>query len=196
MKKLMLAFVFSAFMVTGCGMGGMGFKRAYQGFQAEQVGANNKLETCSNPTVQPFSNKISRVEVMEYLTKNGYQYIGESQFGGVSTDFDPVVGWGQSDAVKFGRELGACLILYSEDFSHQGSMDMPVTTPVSATATVYGPAGISTATAYGTQTSYQSFNFPVNGFIAIYAVKVKPGVKPMQECKPSLGLSNCNPTLP
>ena len=196
MKNLVFTALVATFLLVGCGLGGDGFKRAYKGYTPQQLAGRPNIETCSSPVVQKMGAGVSKTEIMDYLTKNGYQYIGESNFGGLTKDYDPVWGWDEKDAIKHGQELGACIVLYAQDFKKTNTVSVPVTTPTTATATAYTPSGTVTARAYGTQTDYIPMNMPVHGFVAIYGVKVKKGVKPIQECTTTLGVTECNNQLP
>jgi len=203
MKKLFPLCLAAAFL-SGCGMGGPGFKRAYDGYSASIVSANSNLETCTEPQVIPFNPAMPKSEIMDYLTKNGYQVIGSSNFNGIERKTDPVTGWDQKDAVKLGRELGACLILYAENYKGTSTMVVPITTPTTSTTnmsgTLFGAGGMSsysgTATTSGTETTYMPLSLPVYSFATYYAVKVKPKVKPIQKCSTTLGVTDCDVRLP
>ncbi len=171
MSKGFLLFLVS-FLLSGCANG---FSKYYNGATAEQIRAVPGATPCQTPVVAALPGDDAG-EIKRKLFEEGYNVIGYSHFtSGMGENSD--------HALAQGKKLGACLVLYGARHSHTSSGAVPIITPTTSTTTHSGsisgagaPIGYSgTSTTYGSTTTMMPYSVNVYEYLAVYAVKTRPG---------------------
>ena len=112
MKKLLLITIIAFLYVSiiGCVSS---FKTSYKCLNREQIdmikNSSDRIITCEEPSLRPLPSVDAPV-LSKTLFEEGYIYIGKSYFNDTNTD-------GQKDAFDFGKELGACVVIYGKAYT-------------------------------------------------------------------------------
>jgi hypothetical protein len=170
MKKILLLF-WVMLIGSGCASG---FSQFYDGESAEEIAANSDYRKCTRPELKNLPDK-SYDELENDLYEQGYWIIGYSSFNGSMTE-------GPNNALEQGKALGACWVLYGQEYTGSSSGVIPITTPTTSTTThtgtIYGSGGSGsysgTSTTYGTRTTYMPYTVHRADYTAVYAVRIQP----------------------
>ncbi len=142
MKKTAVIFAL-ALMCVSCAPNG--FHEYYRGLDRASAMLRPGMSVCETPLVDTMPNlNLHDLELKMY--ESGYGLLGSAAWAGTARETD-------ADALDQGKEIGACLVLWSADFSHveSGVSAVPVYVP--------GPTVASYRKAYynGRPYYYRSF---------------------------------------
>jgi membrane-associated protease RseP (regulator of RpoE activity) len=184
MRKLLVGWTLSAFLLGGCALTGFheeavnnytNFYRAELGATPDAIAAMRLRPATGSPQVVPVA-KWDTSDASVYA-RQGYVLIGSSGFTSGRPESD-------QDAIAQGISVGADLVvILAPEYQGTVTAKIPVTTPTATTsytngtATAYGPGGPvmaygnSTTTTYSTNTTYVPMTAQRSAYGAGYFVK-------------------------